>query len=250
MLLTELPFYLYHIEEEPQCGDGALFHYTTLPKFLLIINDLTLLPSRVRGLNDLNEWNVHNMNMNENFMVLYDAQKIIKEDCRVISFCQNYDVHGYTQEGTNHPAMWAHYADNCNGVCLVIDKESFKRKNEAILKQYFYKFEDVEYSVFNTPDDDVIDYSPDSARGFIESNWEPLFFLKHKDWENEDEHRFFIMGYEGKLSIDGCIKHIALGSKLSQDNSAIKEILDKVVDPNSLCYRKFVPHSFVTVNYN
>ncbi len=55
MLLTELPFYLYHNEELPQRGDGALYHYTSLKKFLLIISDLTLLPSRVGGLNDLNE---------------------------------------------------------------------------------------------------------------------------------------------------------------------------------------------------
>ena len=34
MLLTELPVYLYHHEEVPQRGDGALFHFTKLDSFL------------------------------------------------------------------------------------------------------------------------------------------------------------------------------------------------------------------------
>ena len=37
MLLTELPVYLYHHEEVPQRGDGALFHFTKLDSFLKIL---------------------------------------------------------------------------------------------------------------------------------------------------------------------------------------------------------------------
>ena len=73
MLLTELPTYLYHHEELPHRGDGALFHYTRFEKCLEILNYLTLRPSSFGGLNDMNEGNVNNMNMNENFMVMYDA---------------------------------------------------------------------------------------------------------------------------------------------------------------------------------
>ena len=47
--------------------------------------------------------------------------------------------------------MWAHYAENSNGVCIVIDKETFIKKNKAILGSHFYKFEDIEYRLFNTP---------------------------------------------------------------------------------------------------
>jgi hypothetical protein len=129
MLLTELPVYLYHHEEVPQRGDGALFHFTKLDSFLKILDDMTLLPSTFGNLNDMNEGNVNNMNMNENFKVMYDAERYINERCHLLSFSQNYDVMGYGQEGTNHPAMWAHYADNSNGVCLVIDKDTFVKKN-------------------------------------------------------------------------------------------------------------------------
>ena len=77
-----------------------------------------------------------------------------------------------------------------------------------------------------------------------------LFFLKHNDWKNEDEHRLFIMDHDGKLSIDSCIKYIVLGRKVFMDDSRIKTIMDRVVDPTSGCYRRFVPHSFATMCYD
>ena len=95
------------------------------------MEDMTLLPSSFGNLNDMNEGNVSNMNMNENFMVMYNAEKYIKEKCHLLCFSQNYDICGFGNEGTNHPAMWAHYAENSNGVCIVIDKEAFFRKNKA-----------------------------------------------------------------------------------------------------------------------
>lgn len=250
MLLTEFPVYLYHHEELPQRGDGALFHFTKWENLKYIMNDLTLLPSSFGKLNDMNEGNVHNMNMNKNFMVMYNAEKYINEQCRLLCFTQNYEIEGYGQEGTNHPAMWAHYADNSNGVCIVIDKETFIKKNRAILDAHFYQFEDVEYSIFNTPGEEKINYEAKTPEEFIKNNWKGLFFLKHKDWENEDEHRLFIMDFDGKFSIDGCIKYIVLGREIFLNNARIKEIMDRVVEPTSACYHKFVPHSFATTCYD
>lgn len=250
MLLTELPAYLYHNAELPERGDGALFHYTKFESFLKILEDLTLLPSSFGKLNDMNEGNISNMNMNENFMVMYNAEKFIKEKCHLLCFSQNYDICGFGHEGTNHPAMWAHYAENSKGVCIVIDKEAFIKKNKAILDSHFYKFEDVEYSLFNTPKDTEINYEANTPEEFIMNNWKALFFLKHNDWINEDEHRLFLMDYDGKLSIDGCIKYVVLGRKVFLDDSRIKTIMDMVIDPKSGCYRKFVPHSFATMCYD
>ena len=240
-----------HSEAElPLRGDGALFHYTKMESFLKILDDMTLLPSSFGNLNDMNEGNVSNMNMNENFMVMYNAEKYIKECCHILSFSQNYDICGLGHEGTNHPAMWAHYAENSNGVCIVIDKEAFVKKNKEILDTHFYQFEDVDYDIFNTPNDDKINYEAETPEEFIKNNWKVLFFMKHNDWENEEEHRLFIMDYDGKLSIDGCIKYIVLGRKVFLDDVRLKTIMDKVVDPNSGCYRKFLPHSFATMCYD
>lgn len=250
MLLTKLPIYLYHHEELPYRGDGALFHFTKFESFLKILEDMTLLPSSFGNLNDMNEGNVNNMNMNNNFLVMYNAEKYIKDRCRILSFSQNYDIGGFGQEGTNHPAMWAHYAENSNGVCIVLDKDAFVKKNKEVLRKHFYKFEDIVYDIFNTPNDEVINYKANTPEEFIMNNWKALFFMKHKDWENEDEHRLFIMDYNGKLSIDGCIKYIVLGRKVFLDASRIKLIMDMVVDPKFICYHKFIPHSFATMCYN
>ena len=242
--------YLYGNNELPCRGDGALFHFTSWKNFQLIMNDLSLLPSSFGNLNDLNEANVNNMNMNGNFMVMFDVDRYIKERCRLLCFSQNYEVNGIGQEGTNHPAMWAHYAENSKGVCLVIDKEEFIKRNKPILDTHFYQFEDVSYNIFNTPDDEEIDYKAETPEEFIKNNWKGLFFLKHKDWENEDEHRLFIMGYDGKLSIDGCVKYIVLGRKVLLDEVKMKSIMDMIVDPSYSCYHRFIPHSFATVSYN
>ena len=95
MLLTELPVYLYHNAELPHRGDGALFHYTKFSSFLKIMEDMTLLPSSFGNLNDMNEGNVSNMN--ENFMVMYNAEKFIKEKCHLLCYSQNYDICGFGQ---------------------------------------------------------------------------------------------------------------------------------------------------------
>ena len=58
------------------------------------------------------------------------------------------------------------------------------------------------------------------------------------------------MDFDGKLSIDGCIKYIVLGRKVFLDVGRIKTIMDRVVVPTSACYRKFVPHSFATTSYD
>ena len=249
MILTDLPTYLYYSEETPHRGDGALFHFTKYDSLKKILDDLTLQPSSFGNLNDLNEGNVSNMCLSHNFTVMYDTEKYINECCHILCFSQNYEISGYSHEGSNHPAMWAHYADNSNGVCIVIDKEQFIEKNKSIVDACFCKFEDVEYKVINTPNEEDILYNADKPEEFIRNNWHSLFFLKHKDWENEDEHRFFIMDYDGKLSIEGCIKYIVLGRKLFLNDARIKEIMDKVVTPGSVCYRKFIPHSFATTCY-
>ncbi len=247
-MMTNLPNYLHN--ELSLRGEVALLHFTKFDSFLKILDDMTLLPSSFGKLNDMNEGNVHNMNLNRNFMVMYEAERYIKERCHILSFSQNYEVGGIEQTGTNHPAMWAHYADNSNGVCIVIDKEAFIMRNQTILDSHFYRFEDVEYSFFNTPNEEMINYVAETPQEFITKNWKGLFFLKHKDWEYEDEHRLFIMDYNGKLSIDGCVKYVVVGRHVFLDNLKLKIIMDKVVDSSFDCYHKFIPHSFATTCYN
>jgi hypothetical protein len=115
---------------------------------------------------------------------------------------------------------------------------------------HFFKFEDVKYKTINTPRDSEINYNTKTAEEFIKQNWEGLFFLKHEDWKNEDEHRLFIMDYDGKFSIDGCISYIVFGRKFFLDKKQLKKLMNKIVNPNSFVYKKFHPQSFATTNYS
>ena len=250
MITTDLPHYMYDSNELPEGGDGALFHYTSAENFFKILEDMTLKTSSFKRLNDLNEGNVHNLDMNKNFMLMYDAEKYIQECCSIISFSQNYSYKGYVQKGTNHPGMWAHYANNSDGVCIVIDKEAFIERNKDIFDKHFYCFDDVEYSFFNAPDGDAIKTDMRTVEEFILQNCKNLFFLKHMDWECEGEHRLFMSGYTGKFTIIGCIKFVALGEKFWKNNERIKRLVDMLITPQYQCYRQFVPHSFAMVNYN
>lgn len=247
MKKSKFPSYLFGNSEIPKRGDGTLFHFTKFKSFEKILSDMTLKPSSFEELNDLNEGNMNNLYSTENLEVIQEADRYMKKFCRLLCFSQNYEIDGIGYEGTNHPAMWAHYAENSSGVCIAIDKDSFIKKNEDVLNSHFYTFEDVTYNVVNTPKDGLIDYEAKIPKEFIRNNWKLLFFKKHKDWEYEGEHRLFIMDYDGNLSIDGCIKYIALGQKVFVDNDKIKALMDRVVDPNSMCFRKFIPHSFVAM---
>ena len=125
----------------------------------------------------------------------------------------------------------------------------YLNENIGILSRYFNKFENVEYSFFNSPFDKNINYNAKTPQEFIKDNWKFLFYQKHKDWENENEHRLFIMGYDGKFSIEDCVMDIILGRKIFENESRIKEVLDMIVNPNFACYRKFIPRSFYTTCY-
>lgn len=250
MKSLELPHYTYYSYELPKVGNGDLFHYTSAERFFSILVDMTLKTSSFKGLNDLNEGNVHNLDMNKNFKLLYDAEEYIQEHCSIICFSKNYSYKGYVQEGTNHPGMWAHYANNSDGVCIVIDKEAFIKRNKNIFDNHFYCFDDVEYSFFNAPNDDAVKRNMNTVKEFVKQNCKNLFFLKHMDWEHEGEHRLFLSGYTGKFSIKGCIKFVALGEKFWKNNERIKRLIDMIINPEFECYKQFIPHSFAMVNYN
>ena len=72
--------------------------------------------------------------------------------------------------------MWAHYANNSDGVCIVIDKNKFMTMNNKILKKYFHKFEDIEYSFKNSVEDSILITNTNSPEKFIQTNYKHLFF--------------------------------------------------------------------------
>ena len=188
--------------------DNTLYHFTNTKSFFSILNDLTLKFSSFENLNDLNEANLRNFEFDSKYKLCRDEfKKYIDENCGIISFSQDYKKGKFIVNGVNHPALWAHYANNTDGVCIVIDKNLLIEKNKDILNKNnsFYCFESVTYGFNNAP---KIDCKIESYLDFIRKNYKSLFFTKHEDWNNECEYRLFVTNCNVKISIEGCIKYI------------------------------------------
>lgn len=169
--MIENPVYLYGNYEMQSPNDGALFHYTKLKNFLDIIKTMTLRSSTLCKMNDLNEANLDGLDWSVDFMMMTKAEKYAREKCSVISFTKNYMTGPICEEGSNHPALWAHYAEDSNGICIVLDKESLLEINEQQLSKLFYKLEPVEYSLHCAPDDKIIQKDYKGVEDFVQSNY-------------------------------------------------------------------------------
>jgi len=142
--------------------------------------------------------------------------------------------------------MWAQYADNSCGACIVINEEKFVERNKELLEGKFYKKENVVYkeSIYNK---DIKTHRDPEI--FIRDNWEHLFFKKYIDWGQEHERRFFGIDLPDFLSIKGCIEFICLGRRLS--NEDLLKLIHLFVTPGYDSYLQMTPHDFaVQVNSN
>lgn len=245
-IMIEHPFYSYGNTEVPTPNDGALFHYTKFQGFLDIIKTMTLRSSPLCKMNDLNEANIDSLDwMALDFMLMASAQKYVKEQCSVISFTKNYMTGHVCQEGTNHPALWAHYAADSSGVCIVLDRNLLIANNKDLLEKQFYRMEPVEYGPHCAPDDKIVEGKYADVSDFVQRNYRELFFKKHSDWAYEDEDRFFIESPQEYLNIRGAIKYIALGGRLGGCKENLRQIIERMINPDTMSYHYFCIHSFV-----
>ena len=202
--MIENPAFLYGSYELPSPVDGDLFHYTKFESFLKIIETMTLRSSPLCKMNDLNEANIDSLDWDTDFLMMIQAQKYVKEQCSIISFTKNYMTGPICEEGSNHPALWAHYAEDSNGVCIVLDKGSLLEINKKQLAKLFYKMAPIDYSIHCAPDDEIMKKSFADVTDFVQSNYKVLFFKKHTDWSYEREERFFVEAPEVFFEYQGC----------------------------------------------
>lgn len=238
------PVYLYGSYEMQSPKDGALFHYTKFESFLKIVETMTLRSTPLCKMNDLNEANLDSLDWNADFMMMFKAEKYVKENCSVICFTKNYMTGQICEEGSNHPALWAHYADDSNGVCMVLDKESLLEINKKKLSKLFYKFGSVDYNIHCAPNEKIMERSYKDVQDFVRTNYKELFFKKHTDWKYEREERFFVETPEVYLNIKGAIKYIILGGRLKNNEESLHKIIKQMITPGTLSYKYFHLHSF------
>ena len=231
--------YRYDSGKIPRIDDGYLYHFTTSQSLLKIVENMTLKLSSFTLLNDLNEDDL-NCERSGGIDVI-DIQNYIRDHCRLICFTQNYEQKGdfKCHCGCNHPRMWAQYAENNKGACIVINEKKFLERNKKDLEGKFYKIADVSYasSIFNKH---IKTHSDKS--GFIQKNWDHLFFKKYIDWEHEHERRLFGINLPEILSINGCIEFICLGRRFSDEN--LFNLIHLLVSPKYKSYLQLTPHDF------
>ncbi len=215
--------------------NNLIYHFTTADSLLKILSNMTLKLSTFANLNDLNETDI-NCNWSNSFNHIR-IKKYIQEHCKLISFSQNYIYNEVFHEaGYNHPRMWAQYADNNTGACIVIDEKKLKEINDKNLIGIFNKFESVKYDHL-LYDKSIKDNADE--RNFIETYYRHIFYKKHIDWYQEGEKRFLCIDGPEYLSIKDCIEFVVLGMNFNKEKYFD---LVKLIFMNRL---ELTPHDFV-----
>lgn len=174
-----------------------LYHYTNLNSCIKILMSNSLLFGKISELNDINELQ-HPLYFDD-WGVSNTAHEEINR-YQQISLTQDGDRRGF-----DIPAMWGHYSDRGNGVCIIFDKEKL--------------LNGLPPDIYKGPVSYVKDFAPDilfqSKSGniipFSREEIQEYFFKKSNDWAYEQEFRILIR-------------------KVSKDNNRCKlELEDAVV---------------------
>ncbi len=226
----------------PELSDKFLYHYTNSNALFEILKSMRLRVGSFKDLNDLNEADIFSAFSNVGKNSPGDVERFIKEHCGQIGFAQNYVVDHICHPGCNHPRMWAQYADNNKGACIVINESTLIKKNKNILKKSsFWKIRNVHYNKQNfdkkNDNDDILQ--------FLKLNYSRLFFNKHRDWGHEDERRIFTINGPEYISILDCIEFIALGKKFEKTDYLT--LVDVISCKGNSCYNQIKPHDFAKV---
>ena len=245
--MKNAPCYLYGTYSLPEVGDGFLFHYTKFESFLKILEKMTLRSSCLSKMNDLNEADLSCIDWSQNFLFASSVQDYARNKCSVISFTQNYEVESICRQGANHPAMWAHYAENTEGVCIVLDKEALIKINRDRLKEFFYKLEEVEYTCDHNPRMGLLPDEYSDVSDAVRRNYKEIFFKKDIDWKNEGEVRFLVESSEFYLDIKDAVKYIVLGKRLVENREHMRQMLSLIESSDTL-KDYFHPHSFADIS--
>lgn len=171
-----------------------LYHYTSFNNAIKIIINNTLLFGKLRDLNDINElyrplsfyYHPHYSNSNNS-----DDYKKMEDDF------YKYQQISLTEDKNNRlgfdiPAMWGHYGQHGNGICLVFSKKHLTSCLNYEKKRRHIVFDKVKYTKEYSP---VVTYRTDADKKPIPFNKreeKDFFFHKTKDWSYEQEFRVII----------------------------------------------------------
>ena len=163
-----------------------LYHYTSFESGIKILANHQLRYSRLKGLNDINEsYRPVYLKFNDIFPAgksFEDLENAVQQ-FRQISF--TIDETG-NHPGFAIPAMWAHYAQKGNGICLVFSKAKLEQRLKS---SKYVAFQKVHYAQGY---DSSLILSQGNMAEYQEklfADRENAFFVKTGDWAYEQEYR-------------------------------------------------------------
>ena len=163
----------------------------------------------------------------------YDFNKILRNGYKVL--CVSQDAENamkmdFSDRSYCKPRMWAQYAENHRGVCLIFDKQVLHKTLEQKFGQDSLIFGNVLYDnfhdvrslgwpkymdAFSLSGDDIKKYGLEiTLEKHREKYLDVFFFWKNKDWEHEAEYRWIVSGKNNEpefIQIEDSLRAILLG---------------------------------------
>ncbi len=237
-----------------------LYHYTNIDKAFKILDGNSLRFSKISRTNDTLESklkiNFETMNQKTHRRLIewiHSFNDNYSGDLQLLCFSMDNELNennvdsrtrysDYSGRGFAMPRMWAQYANNNTGVCLVYDKNKLsrliqRRLNSLLLyhsnvvykdQLFTYKFSDETIKEI----DSLLGVAPESSgfkiqcHTFIKENCDFTkynYFHKLDDWKGEKEFRYLAYN-EKNLDIDGsndAIVGVVVGEKIDPTNERI-----------------------------
>jgi hypothetical protein len=198
-----------------------IYHYTKTANLFLILPEMRLKMSRLSETNDPRE-KVHS------FDGIFHGPKHEYSSNRCILLIENFMNNApaiscfsgdtSNKNGFDLPTMWAHYAENHEGICLKINTQKFLFENKNI-KCAFDKMDYISKAEFNR-----FEISEKTTENEI---LKKLVFRKRDDWSSENEWRLFSMEGEEYCSIKKSLEAIILGLEFDQKyRPAIEKLIN------------------------
>lgn len=163
-----------------------LYHYTSFESAIKILASHRLRYSQLKGLNDINEsYRPACLKFNGVFPAdkSFEDLENAAQQFRQISFTMDENE----QPGFAIPAMWAHYAQKGNGVCLVFDKAKLERRLKSQSKHV--AFQKICYVQKYDPSLILSEGNMAGYRDELFAKRASTFFMKTADWAYEQEYR-------------------------------------------------------------
>lgn len=233
-----------------------LYHYTSIENLIMYI-----LPQKMLKLSPKNKTN-DPREISDSFFSLSDdlglgRDDILSEvsmanqkkfsdtlthDIKLLCFAQDapesnafFPPFRWIVRGFEKPRMWAQYADNHKGACLIINRNNLINEIDKQYRDYFKVCDRITYGgkdpnrilkAYNLSTSELSKKSIEELTyDRIKEYWDIYYFYKHSDWSEENEFRV-ILRYPDEpfayLNIDGVLEGIVLGTKF--DKYLIKPI--------------------------